>query len=36
MIVLEEKKSKFNNLKRRNCIDGDPDELIDLKVSERI
>jgi len=30
-IVLEEKKSKFDNLKRRNCIVGDPDELIDLE-----
>jgi prevent-host-death family protein len=27
-IVLEEKKSKFDNLKKRNCIVGDPDELI--------
>jgi hypothetical protein len=33
-IVLEEKKSKFDNLKRRNCIVGDPDELIDLEVGE--
>jgi hypothetical protein len=33
-IVLEEKKSKFNNLKKRNCIVGDPDELIELKVGE--
>jgi hypothetical protein len=34
-IVLDEKKSKLNNLKRRNCIVGDPDELIDLKVGQR-
>lgn len=34
LIVLEEKKSKFDNLKKRNCIAGDPDELIDLKVGE--
>ena len=33
-IVLEEKKSKFDNLKRRNCIVGDPDELIGLEVGE--
>lgn len=33
-IVLVEKKCKFGNLKKRNCINGDPDELIDLKVSE--
>jgi hypothetical protein len=33
-IVLDEKKSKLINLKRRNCIVGDPDELIDLKVGE--
>ena len=33
-IVLEEKKSKFDNLQRRRCIVGDPDDLIDLKVSE--
>jgi len=33
-IVLEEKKSKFDNLKRRNCIVGDPDDLIDLEVGE--
>jgi hypothetical protein len=35
-IVLEEKRSKFDNLKRRNCIVGDPDELIDLEVGEWI
>lgn len=33
-IELVEKKSKFDNLKKRKCIIGDPDELIDLKVSE--
>ena len=33
-IVLEDKKSKLNNLKKRNCIVGDPDELIELKVGE--
>lgn len=34
LIVLEEKKSKFDNLKKRSCIVGDPNELIDLKVGE--
>ena len=33
-IVLEEKKSKLDNLKPHDCIVGNPDELIDLKVSE--
>ncbi len=33
-IILEGKKSKFSNLKKRDCINGNPDELIDLKVSE--
>ncbi|MBW1894179.1 MAG: type II toxin-antitoxin system Phd/YefM family antitoxin [Deltaproteobacteria bacterium] len=33
-IIVEEKKSKFKNLKPRNCIVGDPDELIDIKVAE--
>jgi len=32
-IVLEEKKSKLNNLKPHDCIVGDPDELIQLKVA---
>ncbi|MFZ0612559.1 MAG: hypothetical protein WAM73_09995 [Desulfobacterales bacterium] len=34
LIVLEDKKSKFDNLKKRSCIVGDPHELIDLKVGE--
>ena len=33
-IVLEEKKSKLSNLKPHNCIVGDPDELINLRLSE--
>lgn len=33
-IVLEEKRSKFNNLKPHDCIDGDPDDLIDLRVAK--
>jgi len=33
-IVLEGKKSKLDNLKPHNCIVGNPDELIDLKVTE--
>ena len=33
-IVLEEKKSKLDNLQRRKCIVGDPDDLIDLEVGE--
>ena len=33
-IVLEEKRSKLDNLKPHDCIVGDPDELVDLKVSE--
>jgi len=33
-IVLEEKKSKLDNLKPNDCIVGNPDELIDLKVAE--
>ena len=33
-IVLDEKKSKLDNLKPRDCIVGDPDDLIDLKVAE--
>lgn len=33
-IVMVEKKRKIENLKKRNCIIGDPDDLIDLKVSE--
>jgi hypothetical protein len=33
-IVLEGKKSKLDNLKPHNCIVGNPDELIDLKVTQ--
>lgn len=33
-IVLEEKKSKLDNLKAHDCINGDPDELVQLKVGE--
>ena len=33
-IVIEGKKSKLENLKPHNCIVGNPDELIDLKVAE--
>ena len=33
-IVMEAKKSKLDNLKHHDCIVGDPDELIDLKVAE--
>jgi len=33
-IVLEEKKSKLDNLKPHDCIIGDPDDLVDLKVAE--
>jgi len=33
-IVLIEKKSKLDNLKPHNCIEGDPDDLADLKVAE--
>ncbi len=33
-IVLEAKKSKLENLKPHDCIVGNPDELIDLKVAE--
>ena len=32
-IVLADRKSKLGNLSRRNCIPGDPDELIDLEVA---
>ncbi len=32
-IVLEDKKSKLNNLKPHDCIVGDPDELIQLEVA---
>ena len=33
-IVMEAKKSKLDNLKYHDCIVGNPDELIDLKVAE--
>jgi hypothetical protein len=33
-IVLDEKKSKLDNLKSRDCIVGDPDDLVQLKVAE--
>ncbi len=33
-IVMEAKKSKLDNLKHHDCIVGNPDELIDLKVAE--
>lgn len=33
-IVLEEKKSKLDNLKSHDCIKGDPDDLVQLKVGE--
>jgi hypothetical protein len=33
-IVMEAKKSKLENLKPHDCIVGNPDELIDLKVAE--
>jgi len=33
-IVLEEKKSKLKNLKFHDCIVGDPDDLVKLKVGE--
>jgi hypothetical protein len=33
-IVLEEKKSKLENLKSHDCITGDPDDLVQVKVGE--
>ena len=33
-IVLDEKKSKLSHLKPHDCIVGDPDELVHLKVAE--
>ena len=33
-IILDEQKSKFSNLKAHDCIIGDPDDLIDLSVSD--
>jgi hypothetical protein len=32
-IVLEAKRSKLDNLKPHDCIVGDPDDLISLKVA---
>ncbi|RZB34023.1 MAG: hypothetical protein SRB2_03416 [Desulfobacteraceae bacterium Eth-SRB2] len=34
LIVLKEKKSKLHNLKPHDCIIGDPDDLVNLKVTE--
>jgi len=33
-IILDEKKSKLANLKVHDCISGDPDDLVDLSVSD--
>jgi hypothetical protein len=33
-IVLEQKKSKLDNLKNHDCITGDPDDLVQIKVGE--
>jgi len=33
-IVLEEKRSKLDNLKPHDCIIGDPDDLVDLKMAQ--
>ena len=33
-IVLEEKKSKLDNLEPHDCIVGDPEDLVKLKVAE--
>jgi hypothetical protein len=33
-IILEEKRSKLDNLKPHDCIVGDPDALIQIKVGE--
>ena len=33
-IILEEKKSKLDNLKPHNCVTGDPDDLVQVKVGE--
>ena len=33
-IILKEKRSKLDNLKRHDCIVGDPDDLIQIKVGE--
>ena len=33
-IILEEKKSKLENLKPHDCIIGNPDDLVQLKVAQ--
>ena len=33
-IVMEGKKSKLENLKQHDCIIGDPDDLIKIRVAE--
>lgn len=33
-IVLEEEKSKLDNLKPHDCIVGNPDDLVQMKVAE--
>lgn len=33
-LVLDKKKSKLANLKKRDCINGNPDELINIEASE--
>ena len=33
-IILKEKRSKLDHLKRHDCIVGDPDDLIQIKVGE--
>jgi len=33
-IILEEKRSKLDNLKPHDCIVGDPDDLLQIKVGE--
>lgn len=33
-IILEEEKSKLENLTSHDCIVGDPDDLVHLKVAE--
>jgi hypothetical protein len=33
-IVIEGKKSKLDKLKSHDCIVGNPDDLVDLKLSE--
>jgi len=33
-VILDEKKSKLANLKVHDCIEGDPDDLINLSLTE--